>query len=107
MFSEPTINDFLDNVRWHLAKAADRAGRAAASTQGLLASKGGLNSGRAHCALLLGAIKASGFITSSPKQRQIIGHSRRAKISFAEMRDSGVRGILIYCADQKPGALGL
>ena|SRR5690242_9180934 len=30
-----------------LAKAADRAGRAVASTQGLLASKGGLNSGRA------------------------------------------------------------
>jgi hypothetical protein len=47
MFSEPTINDFLDNVKWHLAKAADRAGRAVASTQGLLASKGGLNSGRA------------------------------------------------------------
>jgi len=47
MFAEPTINDFLDNVRWHLAKAADRAGRAVASTMGLLASKGGLNSGRA------------------------------------------------------------
>jgi len=52
MFSEPTINDFLDNVKWHLAKAADRAGRAVASTQGLLASKGGLNSGRAIIMIL-------------------------------------------------------
>jgi hypothetical protein len=53
--------------------------------------------------LLLSAIKASGF-TSSPKQRKIIGYGRRAKITFAEMCDTGVRGILIYCADQKPGA---
>jgi hypothetical protein len=26
---------------------------------------------------------------------------RPTKITFAEMRDMGVRGILIYCADQR------
>src|SRR5262249_37715025 len=25
VFTEPTINDFVDNIRWHLAKALDRA----------------------------------------------------------------------------------
>jgi hypothetical protein len=28
---------------------------------------------------------------------------RRPKISFAEMRDIGVRGILVYCADYRCG----
>jgi hypothetical protein len=31
----------------------------------------------------------------------IMGMSRPQKITFAEMRSSGVRGLLVYCADYK------
>ncbi|WP_316227655.1 MULTISPECIES: hypothetical protein [unclassified Bradyrhizobium] len=47
MFAEPTINDFLDNIRWHLKKAGVDAGRTVAAIQAELASKGLLLSGRA------------------------------------------------------------
>jgi citrate lyase gamma subunit len=47
MFAEPTINDFLDNVRWHLAKAGDNARRAVDSVIARLAAAGVLQSGRA------------------------------------------------------------
>jgi hypothetical protein len=47
MFAEPTINDFLDNIRWHLTKAATNAGRAVGSVQSELAARGALQSGRA------------------------------------------------------------
>ena len=42
MFAEPTLNDFLDNVRWHLKKAATNAGRAVATTLAELNAKGAL-----------------------------------------------------------------
>src|SRR5438477_9306079 len=47
MFVEPTINDFLDNVQWHLKNAADNAARAVNSVLRGLNSKGALHSGRA------------------------------------------------------------
>ena len=47
MFAEPTMNDFLDNIRWHLQKAADRGRQAAAEVLAQLAKAGALQSGRA------------------------------------------------------------
>jgi hypothetical protein len=34
-------------------------------------------------------------------QRNNMGMERPQKITFAEMRSSGVRGLLIYCSDYK------
>jgi hypothetical protein len=47
MFVEPTINDFLDNIRWHLKKAANNAGVAVNAVQAQLAATHALQSGRA------------------------------------------------------------
>ena len=47
MFAEPTIDDFSDNIRWHLKKAADRGGVAVAEVMARLAKAGALQSGRA------------------------------------------------------------
>jgi hypothetical protein len=44
VFAEPTINDFLDNLRWHLAKAMTRAGESIARIKGDHAGGGILNS---------------------------------------------------------------
>jgi hypothetical protein len=33
MFVEPTLNDFLENIRWHLTKAATNASRAVKGVQ--------------------------------------------------------------------------
>jgi hypothetical protein len=47
MFQQPTINDFRDKVRWHLRKAADKAGRAVNAVMAKLAAVGAVHSGRA------------------------------------------------------------
>ena len=47
MFAEPTINDFLDNIRWHLKKAANNARLAVDAVQARLSANGALQSGRA------------------------------------------------------------
>jgi hypothetical protein len=36
---------------------------------------------------------------SSPSAGLDLDHDRPQKITFAEMRDMGVRGLLVYCAD--------
>lgn len=47
MFRDPTINDFLDNVRWHLGRAAEKASREVNSVRAQLGAMGALQSGRA------------------------------------------------------------
>ena len=44
MFAEPTINDFFDNLRWHLAEAMERAGVAIAHIKSEHARRGILQS---------------------------------------------------------------
>ena len=44
MFRDPTINDFLDNLRWHLAKAMTRVHQSKNRILGEHASRGILQS---------------------------------------------------------------
>jgi hypothetical protein len=46
MFAQPTINDFLALIDWHIAKAIDRAGRAVGNARGQFAAHGALSSSR-------------------------------------------------------------
>jgi hypothetical protein len=48
LFSEPTINDYLDNLRWHLAKAATRARVAINQRKSEAAARGVLHSSRTY-----------------------------------------------------------
>jgi hypothetical protein len=48
VFAEPTINDFLDNLRWHLAGAMSRARAAIAHIKSDHASRGILQSGMTY-----------------------------------------------------------
>ena len=48
MYQEPTINDYLNNLRWHLAKPADRARAAIAQRKAEAAARGTLNSGSTY-----------------------------------------------------------
>lgn len=48
MFAEPTINDFLDNLRWHLAEAMTRAKGGIARIKAEHAGRGVLNSGMTY-----------------------------------------------------------
>lgn len=85
MFAEPTINDFQDNVRWHLAKAVERAGRSMASVTAQLASKGALNSGRAII-LIFDAVRAefdAGIETALGELKRTI---KRTKLDRADLR---------------------
>jgi hypothetical protein len=47
VFAEPTINDFLDNIRWHLTKALNDAGQRIAIVRRDAAARGLINSGYA------------------------------------------------------------
>jgi len=47
MFREPTINDFLDNVRWHLDRATAKTGGEVVAIRSRLAAKGMLQSSAA------------------------------------------------------------
>jgi len=44
MFAEPTINDFLALIDWHISRALDRAGRAVGAQRSAAAGRGTLNS---------------------------------------------------------------
>jgi hypothetical protein len=46
MFAEPTINDFLASIDWHIRKASDRASLAVANVRGQFAAHGALSSSR-------------------------------------------------------------
>jgi hypothetical protein len=48
MFAEPTINDFRENVRWHLAEAMTRAQGSIAAIKADHASRGILQSGMTY-----------------------------------------------------------
>src|SRR6476620_7696774 len=45
MFAEPTINDFLQLIDWHISKAQDRASQAVNQVRREAAARGTLNSG--------------------------------------------------------------
>jgi hypothetical protein len=45
MFAKPTINDFLDNVRWHIGQAVGRINKSIARIKAEHAARGILQSG--------------------------------------------------------------
>jgi hypothetical protein len=47
VYAEPTIDDFLELVDWHISKALDRAGQAVTRVRGEASARGRLNSGMA------------------------------------------------------------
>jgi hypothetical protein len=47
VYAEPTIDDFLELIDWHISKALDRAGQAVSRVRGEASAHGRLNSGMA------------------------------------------------------------
>lgn len=46
MFEEPTLDDFLERIDWHLSEALNRAAREVTKVRGEFAVSGGFQSGR-------------------------------------------------------------
>jgi hypothetical protein len=100
MFAEPTIDDFLDNVRWHLAKAVNRAGRAVAATTAQLASKGALNSGRAII-MIFDAVRTefdAGIETAFGELKRTIN---RTKLNRGDLRQATVSCLENFAIEMK------
>jgi hypothetical protein len=100
MFVEPTINDFLDNVRWHLAKAVDRAGRSVGSVTAQLNSKGALNSGRAII-MIFDAVRIefdAGIDTALGELKRTIN---RTTLNRADLRQAAVSCLENFAIEMK------
>jgi hypothetical protein len=57
VFGEPTVNDFLARIDWHISKSLDRAGRAVARVRADAAKNGAFQSGR-RVILSIDAVRA-------------------------------------------------
>jgi hypothetical protein len=57
VFAEPTVNDFLARIDWHISKSLDRAGRAVARVRADAAKNGAFQSGR-RVILSIDAVRA-------------------------------------------------
>jgi hypothetical protein len=87
MFAEPHMNDFLDNIRWHLQRAADR-GRTA--VEELLAKPGTLGSPRAAL-MIFDAVRKeydAGIETALGELKRC---ARIAKLDRRELRQATVQ----------------
>jgi hypothetical protein len=100
MFAEPTINDFLDNVRWHLKKAATNAGRAVAAVQAQLAAKGALQSGRAIISIFDAVRKEfdGGIDTALGELKRTID---RTKLDRSELRQMTMQCLENFAIEMK------
>jgi hypothetical protein len=57
VFAEPTVNDFLARIDWHISKSLDRAARAVARVRADAAKNGAFQSGR-RVILSIDAVRA-------------------------------------------------
>ncbi len=100
MFAEPTINDFLALIDWHIAKALDCAGRAVANVRGQAAAHGALNSGRTVLFTCEAARKEfeSGVEAVLGELRRVI---RTTKLDRNELRQHAVQRLMNFAIAAK------
>ena len=89
MFREPTLNDFLDNLRWHLNKASRNAVHAVNACRAQLASSGRLQSS-AEIIMVFDAVRNefdAGIETAFGELKRTI---KRTTLDRIDLRDATV-----------------
>jgi hypothetical protein len=100
MFREPTINDFLDNVRWHLARAAERARRSVDTITAQLASKGVLQSGRAIIEIF-GAVQTEFEAAIETVFGEVKRTINRTKLNRTDIRQAAISCLENFVIEMK------
>ena len=91
MFAEPTINDFLDNLRWHLAEAMTRTTGEIARIKAEQAGRGVLNSGMTYLRTV--DTVREGFDVGT---RTALGELKRA-VRITKLNPNDLRQATVQC----------
>jgi hypothetical protein len=95
VFAEPTINDFLDLIDWHIAKARGRAVQSVNQVRGTAAASGALVSGRTVI-LICEAVRRefdSGVDAVLGELKRVI---RTTKLDRADLRQHAVQRLMNF-----------
>jgi hypothetical protein len=100
MFAEPTIGDFLDNVRWHLNKASTNAAQAVNAVRAQLAASGRLQSG-VEIIMVFEAVRKEFDAGIDVAFGELKRTARRTKLDRSDLREATVSCLENFTIEMK------